>query len=114
MTGTEATTAVVTSQVPEQPDPAGGDAATNPIITTAIDGSGTAAEVDLRQPAVLPDGQASALQQAMFIILVFRNACHTNMTSASVPASRVQMRVDGCNMTLSGRACNRAIDASRH
>ena len=58
MTGTESTATVDTSQVPEQPDPAAGDAATNPIVTTAIDGSGTAAEVDLRQPAVLADGQA--------------------------------------------------------
>ena len=69
----EATTALVTSQVPEQPDPAAGDAATNAIITTAIDGSGTAAEVDLRQPAVLPDGQASALRQALSITMIIKS-----------------------------------------
>jgi len=89
--------------VPEQPDPAAGDAATNPIITTAIDGSGTAAEVDLRQPAVLPDGQASAPRQAWFIILVFNHAHHTNIASASVTCAH---EVTACSITLPRRACD--------
>ena len=51
--GTEAITAVEAGKVSS----AGGDASGHAVVTAAIDGSGTAAAVDLTQPAVL-DGQA--------------------------------------------------------
>ena len=60
LTGTEPAVTVVADPVLPGSTAAASDAAGNSAVTAAIDGSGTAATVDLSQPAVLPDGQVRA------------------------------------------------------